>query len=972
MSVNLKEIFGRQIKIEPKVRSISGVFFSEESLGQTNYQPSYQRNYVWDDEKATYFIESIFLGTELPPLIYFKSEKNDEQHNEIIDGRQRYQTILRFVQGDLRLKKSGLQKLADISGFVGKTFEELDDEYKATFEDTKIRIIEYSFLSEHTLEEEEAVKKEVFQRYNSGITPLKSAEIDKALYLDNDLNTFLKERLKEDYILNSLFTKLFRLQKSSSEEKVMKLRELLVLHKIPIKYYAVQKQKVIKKYFNLLSEQISEDEMLNVYTTLIRKMEQLDKVEKSFMMSGINYNRLISECLFWAFTIVEEEKGGKIDIDLFRLQTLTTYFKQNIDKFSTERSSFVEELFNRYETTALFFKEEYNCSFDIYLYNSDEFKKANRQNAVSSVSYSALSFDELRINKPEPTSVEVVEFLRTIKNGRFLIRPPYQRGEVRNRKKSSSIIESLLLGIKLPPIFVFKRTDGVSEVIDGQQRLLSIIGFMGEKYLDENGKEQESLMSGFSLDLRENGILKDLHGSTYEELSRTEQNKIRTSDIWVIEINGRINRNFDQVDLFIRLNNKPYPIPKDSFEMWNSFASRSLIDTIRRSCGNNERWFYLRKNNKRMDNENLFTTLAYFQYAYQKMGMKDGEVAPERSIEIYKIDKRITCRFRFRYDISKLMEQENHTEFIQAINTLEFGFVRNVKSILNDSAKSIDELSKALDELLNFDSRKRTQMMFYILWVLLHDLSHEKIVNDACEVSNQIRSLVALIPSCKDVDTFKREVLAFRHRYEQNISDVEFKLGEVAKILLPKDSMEQEVDMLMEQTIGIDGRFPVQHLEGKVMLQKHIWGIKIIRSGINPRYVECFLRSLQISSNKEKQVMGLLSLQQLTIPFVEESIQRVFSNLIQYVDIASGLEKKYFERIMDLLVYEQTYKKEFSDANINIINIIKLFPILSDYDNDNERKQVLVQVYRKQSDVKSDLSLQLLKSIDLDVLRQYM
>ena len=973
MSVNLKEIFGRRIKIEPKVRSISGVFFSKESLEQTNYQPSYQRNYVWDDEKATYFIESIFLGTELPPLIYFKSEKDEELHNEIIDGRQRYQTILRFVQGDLRLKKNGLQKLGDVPGFAGNTFDELDDEYKATFEDTKIRIIEYSFLSDHTLEEEEAVKKEVFQRYNSGITPLKSAEIDKAQYLSNDLNEFLKERLKEDTEFDGLFTKLFRLQKNSIEQKVMKMRELLVLHKIPIKYYAIQKQKVIRKYFDLLSEQIEDDQIWDVFGALKRKMLQLDKVERRFSSEGINYNRLISECLLWAFTIVEEEKGEKVEMDMFHLQTLTDYFKEHIDSFSMERSSFVEELTQRYTATADYFEKEFSCNFNLYIENSDKFKRANRQQTVSTVTYSALSFDELRINKPEPTSVEVVEFLRTIKNGRFLIRPPYQRGEVKNRKKSSSIIESLLLGIKLPPIFVFKRKDGISEVIDGQQRLLSIIGFMGEKYLDENGEEQESLMSGFSLDLKDNGILKDLHGSTYDKLSKTEQNKIKTSDIWVIEINGRINKNFDQVDLFIRLNNKPYPIPKDSFEMWNSFASRSLIDTIRQACRHNERWFYFRKNNKRMDNENLFTTLAYFQYAYQKYGMKEMEVAPERSIEIFKMDKRITCRFRFRYEISKLMEQENHEDFIKAINTLEFGFVRSVRSILNDSAITTADLSKALDELLNFDSRKRTQMMFYVLWVLLHDLSHEKLVRNATDVGGQIRSLVALMSNCKDVDTFKMEVLAFRREYEQVVSDVEFHLDDVADILTPDASQKVEVDMLLEPNVGIDGRFPVQSLEGKVVLQKHVLGIKVTRAGIRPRYVECFLRSLMFSAPylNAKQNLGSLKLQQVSIPYADENTQAVFCNIIRYVDLATGLEKKYFERILDLLVYEQTYKKEFVDANINLLSIVSTFPDLSRCDNNNQRKESLSLVYNEQSDVKSDLSVQLLMSIDLDVFRQH-
>lgn len=968
MNVDLKEIFGKRIKIEPKVRSISGIFFSEESLEQTNYQPSYQRNYVWDDEKASYFIESIFLGTEIPPLIYFKSVKDDSIRNEIIDGRQRYQSILNFVQGELKLKKSGLQKLADIPGFAGKTYNELSDELKATFEDTKIRIIEYSFLYDHTIEEEESVKKEIFQRYNSGITPLKSSEIDKAQYLDNDLNSYLKSMLSKDKAFDEQFTIVFRLTKSSTEQKVMKMRELLVLYKIPISYFATQKQKVIRKYFDLLSEKITEEDMDDLYKSMKRKLSMIAQVEKHVDPSTNAFNRLVSECLFWALTIVEEELEIKVALDVFQIQRLANYIIDNKEKYKMERSSFAKVLIGRYECISHFFNKEFNCNFNIYLYNYDEFKKENRKISTTTDSYDSLSFDELRINKPEPTSVEVIEFLRTIKNGRFLIRPPYQRGEVKNRKKSSSIIESLLLGIKLPPIFVYKRSDGVSEVIDGQQRLLSIIGFMGETYLDENGEVQYSMMSEYTLDLKDNGILKDLHGSTYSELSKSDQNKIKTSDIWVIEINGRINKNFDPVDLFIRLNNKPYPIPKDSFEMWNSFASRLLIDTIKKACSHNMNWFYLRKNNARMDNENLFTTLAYFQYLFLKNGMKPDNVAPERTIEIFKIERKINCRFRLRYDISKLMEQEDHTAFIEAINQLEFGLIKNVAIILNDVTKTVSEMVKALDDLLDFDSRKRTQMMFYVLWILLHDLSRKKIEGNIINIKTQIRELVKLTSDCEDVESFRSSVISFRELYTDSFTDVSFRLNDVASIYASGDE-ECSVQMLFEPSFGIDGRFPVQSISGKVKIQKHQLGIHVSRAGIMPRYVECFLRSMYFSSpyRKHNQIIGTMKLGLFEIPFVSVSIQKEFCKILDYVDLSSGLEKKYFERVMDLMVLEHVYKEEFAMSNICITNIVRDFPDLQKLEDDNERKLKLANVYSEHVESQSEMSVQLLKAIDLTV-----
>ena len=82
---NFIEIFKNSIKITPRTLSIK-TLLSERNLRRIDYKPYYQRNYVWDNIKQTFFIESVILGTEVPPLIFFKSGTNIE----IIDGRQRY------------------------------------------------------------------------------------------------------------------------------------------------------------------------------------------------------------------------------------------------------------------------------------------------------------------------------------------------------------------------------------------------------------------------------------------------------------------------------------------------------------------------------------------------------------------------------------------------------------------------------------------------------------------------------------------------------------------------------------------------------------------------------------------------------------------------------------------------------------------------------------------------------------------
>lgn len=54
--------------------------------------------------------------------------------------------------------------------------------------------------------------------------------------------------------------------------------------------------------------------------------------------------------------------------------------------------------------------------------------------------------------------------------------------------QKTQLIESILLGIPIPPIFVYQRKDGIWEVLDGLQRLSAIYGFVGI-LKDEDGKQ---------------------------------------------------------------------------------------------------------------------------------------------------------------------------------------------------------------------------------------------------------------------------------------------------------------------------------------------------------------------------------------------------------------------------------------------------------------------------------------------------
>lgn len=73
--------------------------------------------------------------------------------------------------------------------------------------------------------------------------------------------------------------------------------------------------------------------------------------------------------------------------------------------------------------------------------------------------------------------------------------PPYQRRLRWDRKRKSRLIESLLMNIPIPPVFLFEAELAKYEVMDGQQRLSTIREFFGNEF-PLNGLEKWSTLNG--------------------------------------------------------------------------------------------------------------------------------------------------------------------------------------------------------------------------------------------------------------------------------------------------------------------------------------------------------------------------------------------------------------------------------------------------------------------------------------------
>ena len=172
--------------------------------------PLFQRNYVWDIKKASKLVESLILGLPVPEL-FFYTEGDDNNTYKIIDGQQRFLSIYFFVKGrfpkttDSRFmirdginegkeletllpdnkifKDFALELSEDISSpsrYNGKKFATLSKDIQIKFR--LRRFLRTVVVRQNKPDDNSSSMFEIFNRLNTGGTPLNAQEIRASLY----------------------------------------------------------------------------------------------------------------------------------------------------------------------------------------------------------------------------------------------------------------------------------------------------------------------------------------------------------------------------------------------------------------------------------------------------------------------------------------------------------------------------------------------------------------------------------------------------------------------------------------------------------------------------------------------------------------------------------------------------------------------------------------------------------------------
>ncbi len=133
------------------------------------------------------------------------------------------------------------------------------------------------------------------------------------------------------------------------------------------------------------------------------------------------------------------------------------------------------------------------------------------------------------------------------KEGELIIAPEFQRLFRWNDTLQSQFIESVILELPIPPLFVVERQDRKYELIDGLQRMSSWLHFKG-LLMDPDTNKIKSPLKLVNCD-----IVEDLNGLTFDELPQSIKIKLKRSPIRV-EIIGKDSSSRLKYDMFNRLN----------------------------------------------------------------------------------------------------------------------------------------------------------------------------------------------------------------------------------------------------------------------------------------------------------------------------------------------------------------------------------------------------------------------------------
>jgi len=314
------------------------------------------------------------------------------------------------------------------------------------------------------------------------------------------------------------------------------------------------------------------------------------------------------------------------------------------------------------------------------------------------------------------------EIINMYKEEEIIINPNFQRAFRWDKEKQTALIESILLGIPIPPIFVAENSNGQWELVDGLQRVSTILSFFGEL---------KTVKDKNHLTLEEGKLIKELKGLTVNSLSLRLKLLLKRASVGV-EILNRNNNNEMKYELFKRLNTTSEPLSEQ--EMRNAIFS-GKFNTFIQKIASNEKFINLMKPTKRQKEEMYLEELVLRYFAFKNsLDMAKG-VKSHLDNYMQQINE----------DDSNFNYESEEIEFIKIISFINQNFGRDIFKAKNGhiTKNLYDSLTYVLRE--KFDKYENNIELFRKnVDILKNDDEYKKITDKKRESRTKDRILRAL------------------------------------------------------------------------------------------------------------------------------------------------------------------------------------------------------------------------------------
>ncbi|TAH30027.1 MAG: DUF262 domain-containing protein [Cytophagales bacterium] len=216
-------------------------------------------------------------------------------------------------------------------------------------------------------------------------------------------------------------------------------------------------------------------------------------------------------------------------------------------------------------------------------------------------------------------TMSVGEIISMYKEGELIINPDFQRAFRWSVAHQTRLIESILIGVPLPSIFVYQNEKAQWEVVDGVQRLSTILQFIGVLRDEENKLLPQTI-------LEKTKTLPDLNEITWEHLPPEVHLDFKRARLEVKIIKYLSNKNA-KFEVFQRLNwsailsgqeyRNALLVMTDKF-FYNWLIDLSKLTSFQFCIGLTDRWL-----EEKYDQELVLRLFIFASYKFNKGKIDD-------------------------------------------------------------------------------------------------------------------------------------------------------------------------------------------------------------------------------------------------------------------------------------------------------------------------------------------------------------